>query len=153
MGHFGADEGGAGRGQGTGVKLGGRAENLKNAELGRQRAAECRRAKAASRIADFLLVIDTIRAEGVTSAAGIARALNERYPHRTGLETAGGPGPTTSAKRTYRPGTVVVIKAFIIPPALAHSTCIPIVRSHRAAASISSRRCCASRGPAPTRMT
>jgi len=61
-----------------GVKLGGPVENLKNAELGRQRAAETRQAKAASRIADLRPVIDAIRAEGVTSATGIAKALNER---------------------------------------------------------------------------
>jgi Recombinase len=34
--------------------------------------------KAAARTADLLPVIDTIRAEGVTSATGIAKALNER---------------------------------------------------------------------------
>jgi DNA invertase Pin-like site-specific DNA recombinase len=61
-----------------GVKLGGPVENLKNAELGRQRAAETRQAKAASRIADLWPVIDAIRAEGITSASGIAKALNER---------------------------------------------------------------------------
>ena len=61
-----------------GVKLGGRVENLKNAELGRQKAAEARRAKAASRRADLLPVIEAIRAAGITSATGIAKALNER---------------------------------------------------------------------------
>jgi DNA invertase Pin-like site-specific DNA recombinase len=61
-----------------GIKLGGPAENLKNAELGRQRAAETRQAKAASRTADLMPVVEAIRAEGVTSAAGIAKALNER---------------------------------------------------------------------------
>jgi len=61
-----------------GVKLGGRVENLKNAEIGRERGAVVRREKAASRTADLLPVIDTIRAEGVTSATGIAKALNER---------------------------------------------------------------------------
>jgi DNA invertase Pin-like site-specific DNA recombinase len=61
-----------------GVKLGGRVENLKNAELGRRRGVEARRAKAASRTADLLPVIDGIRAEGITSATGIAKALNER---------------------------------------------------------------------------
>jgi DNA invertase Pin-like site-specific DNA recombinase len=35
--------------KGQGVKLGGPVENLKNAELGRQRGAAARRAKAASR--------------------------------------------------------------------------------------------------------
>jgi DNA invertase Pin-like site-specific DNA recombinase len=68
-----------------GVKLGGRVENLKNAELGRQRGAAARRAKAASRTADLLPLIDTIRAEGVTSSTGIAKALNER-----GIPTARG---------------------------------------------------------------
>ena len=61
-----------------GVKLGGRMEDLKNADLGRQRAAEIRRKKAKSRTADLLPVIDAIRAEGITSATGIAKALNER---------------------------------------------------------------------------
>jgi hypothetical protein len=37
----------------SGVKLGGRVENLKDAELGRQKAAEARQAKAASRTADL----------------------------------------------------------------------------------------------------
>ena len=68
-----------------GVKLGGRVENLKNAELGRERGAVVRREKAASRTADLLPVIDTIRAEGVTSATGIATTLNER-----GISTTGG---------------------------------------------------------------
>ena len=49
---------------------------LKNAELGRQKAAASRQAKAASRTADP--VIDAIRAEGITSATGIAKALYER---------------------------------------------------------------------------
>jgi DNA invertase Pin-like site-specific DNA recombinase len=43
-----------------GVKLGGRVENLKNAELGRQKAAEARQAKAASRTADLAPVIDAL---------------------------------------------------------------------------------------------
>jgi DNA invertase Pin-like site-specific DNA recombinase len=61
-----------------GVKLGGPVENLKNAELGRQRAAETRQANAASRTTDLRPVIDAIRAEGITTATGIAKALNER---------------------------------------------------------------------------
>jgi DNA invertase Pin-like site-specific DNA recombinase len=61
-----------------GVKLGGPVENLKNAALGRQKAAEARHAKAVSRTADLLPVIDAIRAEGITSATGIAKALNQR---------------------------------------------------------------------------
>jgi DNA invertase Pin-like site-specific DNA recombinase len=51
-----------------GVKLGGRVENLKNAELGRQKAAEARHTKAASRTADLLPVVDAIRADRITSA-------------------------------------------------------------------------------------
>ena len=51
-----------------GVKLGGRVETLKNAELGRQKAAEARHTKAASRTADLLPVVDAIRADGITSA-------------------------------------------------------------------------------------
>ena len=61
-----------------GVKLGGRAENLKNAGLGRQKAVEARQAKASSRAADLLPVIEAIRAEGITSATGIAKVLNKR---------------------------------------------------------------------------
>jgi DNA invertase Pin-like site-specific DNA recombinase len=61
-----------------GVKLGGRVENLKNAELGRQKAAAARHVEAASRTADLLPVIQAIQAEGTASATGIARALNER---------------------------------------------------------------------------
>jgi hypothetical protein len=44
---------------------------LKNAELGRQKAAASRQAKAASRTADLLPVIDAIRAEGITSATAV----------------------------------------------------------------------------------
>ena len=43
-------------------------ENLKNAELGWQKAAEARHTKAASRTADLLPVVDAIRADGITSA-------------------------------------------------------------------------------------
>jgi hypothetical protein len=59
-------------------ELGGRAESLKNTELGRQRGIEARRAKAAGRAKDPAPVIEAIRAEGITSATGIAKALNER---------------------------------------------------------------------------
>src|SRR5260370_39982904 len=61
-----------------GMKLGGRPESLKNTELGRQRGAEARRARAMGRAKDLAPVIDAIRAEGITSATGIAKALNER---------------------------------------------------------------------------
>jgi DNA invertase Pin-like site-specific DNA recombinase len=62
-----------------GVKLGGQPESLKNKELGRrQRAAKKRRAKAAARAKDLAPVIEAIRAQGITSATGIAKALNER---------------------------------------------------------------------------
>jgi DNA invertase Pin-like site-specific DNA recombinase len=61
-----------------GVKLGGRPENLKNTDLGRQRAADARRGKTAARARDLAPVIEAIRAEGITSAAGIAKALNDR---------------------------------------------------------------------------
>jgi hypothetical protein len=53
-------------------------ENLKNAAKGRRKAAEARQVKTASRIADFLPIIEVIRTEGITSATGIAKALNER---------------------------------------------------------------------------
>ena len=56
-----------------GVKLGGRVENLKNAELGRQRAAEAQQAKSKARTADLIPVIDAIRAEGITSGRGSLR--------------------------------------------------------------------------------
>jgi DNA invertase Pin-like site-specific DNA recombinase len=68
-----------------GVKLGGRPESLKNTELGRQRGTEARRAKAAARAQDLAPVIEDIRAEGITSATGIAKALNDR-----GIPTARG---------------------------------------------------------------
>ena len=54
-------------------------ENLKNAERsGGRKAAEARQAKAASKTSDLLPVIDAVRAEGITSATGIAKAPNER---------------------------------------------------------------------------
>jgi DNA invertase Pin-like site-specific DNA recombinase len=61
-----------------GVKLGGRAESLKNTELGRQRGKEVRQARAAARANDLSPVIESIRAEGIASATGIAKALNQR---------------------------------------------------------------------------
>lgn len=68
-----------------GVKLGGRPGSLKNRDLGRKRGAEVRRVKAAAQAKDLAPVIETIRAEGITSATGIAKALNER-----GIPTARG---------------------------------------------------------------
>lgn len=68
-----------------GVKLGGRPENFRNTELGRQKAAEAIRAKATARVADLLPTLDAIRAAGITSMTGIAKALNER-----GIPTARG---------------------------------------------------------------
>jgi DNA invertase Pin-like site-specific DNA recombinase len=68
-----------------GVKLGGRPENLKNAELGRQRATATRRAKAASRATDLAPVIAAIREEGAATTTAIAKALNDR-----GIPTARG---------------------------------------------------------------
>jgi len=68
-----------------GVKLGGRPESLKNTELGRQRGAEARRARATARAKDLAPVIEGIRAEGITSDTGIAKALNQR-----GIPTARG---------------------------------------------------------------
>jgi len=61
-----------------GVKLGGRPESVKNTELGRRRGAEARRTRAAARAKDLAPVIEAIRTEGITSAPGIAKALNER---------------------------------------------------------------------------
>jgi hypothetical protein len=67
------------------TRSGGRPESLKNTELGRQRGTEARRAKAAARAKDLAPVIEAIRAEGITSATGIAKALNDR-----GIPTARG---------------------------------------------------------------
>ena len=70
-----------------GVKLGGHAENLKIAELGRR--------KAAARTADLIPVIEAIRAEGISAAVGIAKALNDRgIPTTRGLPVAGRAGAT-----------------------------------------------------------
>ena len=81
-----------------GVKLGGRPESLKNTELGRQRATEARRAKAAGRAEDLAPVIEAIRAQGITSASGIAKALNER-----GIPTArGGKWQAVQVQRLLR---------------------------------------------------
>jgi hypothetical protein len=52
------------------VRLGGRPESLKNTELGRQRATEARRAKAAARAENLVPVTEAIRAQGITSAIG-----------------------------------------------------------------------------------
>ena len=72
-------------------------------ELGRQKAAEVRQGKAASRTADLLPVIDAIRAEGITSATGIAKALNER-----GIPTPrGGRWQAVQVQRMLRSATGV----------------------------------------------
>jgi hypothetical protein len=52
-------------------------DDLKNAAIGRHRANETRRAKAASRTADLAPVIATMREEGVTTATVIAKALGD----------------------------------------------------------------------------
>ena len=64
-----------------GVKLGGSVENLKNAELGRQKAPETRQAKAASRTADLLPVGEAILAERITTA-GDRKGANPTSPIR-----------------------------------------------------------------------
>ena len=62
-----------------GVKLGGPVENLKNTELGRRKAAVARQAKAASRTADLLPIVEAIRAEGITRPAGhVASAVETK---------------------------------------------------------------------------
>jgi DNA invertase Pin-like site-specific DNA recombinase len=61
-----------------GVKLGGRPENLRNSIFGSKRSAEIRRSRAGALAADLLPVIEVIRAEGITSFGGIAKALNQR---------------------------------------------------------------------------
>jgi len=60
-----------------GVKLG-NPDNLKNRAAGSARGNAVKTARADARTADIVLVIEGIRAAGVTSANGIARALNER---------------------------------------------------------------------------
>ena len=81
-----------------GVKLGGRPENLKNFELGWRRSAEKRKTKAAAFASDLLPVIEAIRAEGITSFGGIAKALNER-----GIPTArGGRWKTVQVQRAIQ---------------------------------------------------
>ena len=83
-----------------GVKLGGRPESLKNTELGRQRGAEAPRARAAARAKDLAPVVAAIRAEGITSATGIAKALNERgIPIGSGRQMAGRPGAAVGAPK------------------------------------------------------
>ena len=84
-----------------GVKLGGRAENLKNAGLGRQRAAEARRVKTLARTADLLPVINALRGQGITSATGLAKALNDR-----GIPTTrGGRWQAVQVQRLLRSST------------------------------------------------
>lgn len=69
-----------------GVRLGGDRGNLpQHAAEGRERSAAVRHAKAEARAADLLPVIRDIQAAGIATAAGIARALNER-----GIPTARG---------------------------------------------------------------
>ena len=61
---------------------------------------EVRRATAASRTADLIPVIEAIRAEGVTSATGIAKALNDR-----GIPTTrGGKWQAVQVQRMLRSG-------------------------------------------------
>lgn len=64
-----------------GVRLGGRRDGHRiedHSGLGRERSALIRSAKAISLAGDRLEIIDAIRAEGVSSLRGIARALNDR---------------------------------------------------------------------------
>lgn len=60
-----------------GVRLGNPA-NLRNGEVGRERAAAGRSAKAAARAADLSPILSEIRAAGVVSLGGLARELNAR---------------------------------------------------------------------------
>lgn len=60
-----------------GVKLG-RPENLANRDEGRRVSAAVRRAKAERRAGDLLPILQGLRAEGIVTATGMARALNER---------------------------------------------------------------------------
>ena len=81
-GNFRTHQGGPRRGQGAGREARWPTrepqEHRIRAALGRQKAAEARRAKAAARAEDLAPVIEAIRAQGITSATGIAKALNER---------------------------------------------------------------------------
>lgn len=52
--------------------------NLTNRDVGTVRSAEARRAKAEFRARDILPTIQRLQAEGITSASGIARALNDQ---------------------------------------------------------------------------
>jgi adenine/guanine phosphoribosyltransferase-like PRPP-binding protein len=47
-------------------------------EKGRARSIKIRQDKAAQRAADLAPIIRTIQASGITSAAGIAKALNDK---------------------------------------------------------------------------
>ncbi|MFA6241328.1 MAG: recombinase family protein [Candidatus Hydrogenedentales bacterium] len=51
---------------------------LRRADVGRAESAKMRSDKARSRAADIMPIIEEIRTEGVTSANGIAKELNER---------------------------------------------------------------------------
>jgi hypothetical protein len=77
-------------GQSAGCQTRRPVEDLKNAELGRQKAAEARQAKAASRTGDLLPVIDAIRGgrdhERDWDREGAERA---RYPDNEGRWLAG----------------------------------------------------------------
>jgi hypothetical protein len=62
-----------------------RADRVK--PVGWRAATEARRARADQRVADLTPVISELRASGVTSLRGIAKALNER-----GIPTVAGSG-------------------------------------------------------------
>ncbi|WP_425339474.1 recombinase family protein [Methylorubrum extorquens] len=65
--------------QGKATQLGGDRGNLPGvSEKGRVRSIKTRQDKAAQRAADLAPIIRTLQASGVTSASGIAKALNDR---------------------------------------------------------------------------
>jgi DNA invertase Pin-like site-specific DNA recombinase len=61
-----------------GVQLGGRPEKLKRTSVGRRNANAARRATAEGRAADLMPTIRALQGNGITTLAGIAKALNEQ---------------------------------------------------------------------------
>jgi DNA invertase Pin-like site-specific DNA recombinase len=81
-----------------GVTLGGHPENLKHRREGMRRSAAVRLQKALARASDLKPTLDALQAEGITSASGLAAALNDR-----GIPTArGGRWQATQVLRVLR---------------------------------------------------
>ena len=76
-----------------GVKLGGdRGSFMQHADAGRAKGRESRSIAAMAKAADLAGVIASVQADGITSAAGVARVLNQR-----GVPTASGSGSWQAA--------------------------------------------------------